>query len=524
MARSFPWRWVASLLLGAASVAAFAPVGWFPVSWLSLGGLFALLCSEVDGLRRPRHGALLALAYGLGLFLSGVSWVYVSLSVFGGMPVALAGLATVLFCAVLAGFPALAGALFVHLATCGWLARALLFAAVWVLTEWLRGWTFTGFPWLAAGYSQTPPSPLAGYAPIFGVYGVSLFCALFGALGHEIGRRWLSTTACPARRWLRWCPLLPILCAAAILLAGAMLHDLRWTEASGRSIRVALLQGNVAQDIKWRPEYFAESLRTYYRLALENPAQLTVMPETALPAFLDQVPVAYLEALRELALREHGDILLGIAIAEGRQYFNAAVSIGASPAQRYRKVHLVPFGEFVPPGFARIMALANIPMSDFSAGSDGQRPLQIAEQRVAVNICYEDAFGEELIGALPEATLLVNLSNVAWFGDSLAPTQHLQIARMRALETGRMMLRATNTGMTAIIDVDGRVRSALPPFSRGALTGEVSGYAGATPFVAWGNWPVIGCALLIVCVCTVARQRRWVAKGSRVSHVGRETK
>jgi apolipoprotein N-acyltransferase len=276
-----------------------------------------------------------------------------------------------------------------------------------------------------------------------------------------------------------------LLTLALLLGTGALLREVRWTQASGEPLSVALLQGNVAQEIKWRPERFADSLRTYYRLAQENPAQLTILPETALPAFLDQIPAEYVDELRKLALRQQGELLLGIAVAEGRQYFNAAVSLGATPSQRYSKVHLVPFGEFVPTRLCLVHGHGQYPDVQLHGWRAArQPPLQLAGQKVAVNICYEDAFGEEIIGALPAATLLVNISNVAWFGDSLAPAQHLQIAQMRALESGRMMLRATNTGMTAIVDVDGRVRSALPPFTRGALVDKVQGYAGATPFVA----------------------------------------
>lgn len=490
------------MLLGAAGVLAFAPLGWFPVNWLSLGGLFGLLSAEATNPGSSRRGAVIAGTYGFGLFLAGVSWVYVSLSVFGGMPAWLAGLATVLFCLVLALFTALAGALFVRFAAPAWFRRALLFAGLWTLTEWLRTWAFTGFPWLAAGYSQAPPSPLAGFAALLGLHGVSLFSALIGALVCEVVRRWLSTESCSARDWLRWCPAVPLLATAVVLGSGGLLREIRWTQTTGEPLSVALLQGNVAQEMKWRPEHFVDSLRAYYRLALENPAQLTVLPETALPAFLDQVPAEYLDALRQLALRHHGDLLFGIAIADGRQYFNAALSLGAGGQQRYSKRHLVPFGEFVPPGFAWFMAMANIPMSDFTAGAQAQAPMRLGGQNVAVNICYEDAFGEEIIGALPAATLLVNISNVAWFGDSLAPAQHLQIAQMRALETGRMMLRATNTGMTAIVDVDGHVQSVLPPFTRGALVGEVRGYSGATPYVRWGNWPAVLLAFLLIAVAS----------------------
>lgn len=459
-----------------------------------------MLCAEADATGRPRRGAALAAAYAFGLFLTGVSWVYVSLHVFGGMPAALAGLATVLFCGVLTLSTAVAGALFVCWAAPGWLARAVLFGSLWLLAEWSRGCAFTGFPWLAAGYAQTPPSPLAGYAPLVGVYGVSLLTALVGAIAFEVIRRWLSTTECDGRPWLRWCPALPLLIVGLILSVGSVLREIRWTEPAGEPLTVALLQGNVAQEMKWRPERFVDSLRTYYRLALEHPARLTVLPETALPAFLEQVPAAYLEELEQLAIRREGNLVFGIAVNARGRYFNSAVSLGVDGRQRYDKVHLVPFGEFVPPGFAWFMELVNIPLSDFSAGPVRQPPLQLTDQRVAINICYEDVFGEEIIAALPAATLLVNVSNVAWFGDSLAPAQHLQIARMRALESGRVMLRATNTGMTAIVGADGRVQSVLPPFSRGALVAEVRGYTGATPYVQWGNGPGIILALLLVAV------------------------
>lgn len=503
-------RLLGALLLGATSVLAYAPLGWVPLIWLALGGLFGLL----GACTTARDGARIGAAFGFGMFISGVSWVYVSLSVFGGMPAPVAGLATVLFCAVLAIFPAMAGALFVRFAPAHWLRRALFFAALWALAEWLRGWVLTGFPWLAVGYSQAPPSPLAGYAPVLGVYGVSLICALVAALAYEVFRRWLSAESCGVSsglRWLRWCPALPLLTVALIFAIGGLLRDVRWSEPIGEPLTVALLQGNIPQDMKWRPEKFADSLRTYHRLALEHPAQLTVLPETALPAFFDQVPREYLDELKKLATRQQGDLLFGIALSDtatgGRHYANGAVSVGASAEQRYSKSHLVPFGEFVPPGFAWFLSMANIPMSDFTPGAKTQAPMSIAGQKVAVNICYEDAFGEEIIRALPEATLLANLSNVAWFGDSLAPAQHLQIAQMRALESGRMMLRATNTGMTAIVGVDGDVQAVLQPFTRDALVGEVRGYTGTTPFVRWGNGPSMLLAVLFVGAVFFRRRR-----------------
>lgn len=469
--------------LGAVSVLAFAPFSWYILGWVGMAGLFVLLRRA----RSVRQGLLLGFAFGAGWFGVGTSWVFVSLSVFGGLPPALAGISTALFCAVLALFPALAAALFVRCRPADGLAQAAAFAALWVLAEWARSWVFTGFPWLSLGYSQSPPSLLAGFAPVFGVYGVSLATALLAAL--------LVVAADMASMRRR---IVVAALAVAVLGGGAGLRGIAWTQPSGAPVKVALLQGNVPQDLKWRPEKLSDSLAIYEALMRDHPATLTVLPETAIPAFLGQLPPAYLERLLRHALEQGGDLLFGIVVGDSEHYANAAASIGVSPTQLYSKSHLVPFGEFVPPGFQWFLDLMRIPMSNFTPGPDRQAPLAIAGQQVAVNICYEDVFGSEIIRALPQATLLVNLSNTAWFGDSLAQPQHLQIAQLRALETGRPMLRATNTGMTAIVGADGRVQAALPPFTRDALVAEVSGYAGTTPFVRWGNVPAVVAALLLL--------------------------
>ena len=467
-----------AFLLGAASVLGFAPFELFPVPLLTLAALAWLWRAAT-----PRAAALQGFAFGLGLFLAGVSWVYVSLHVFGGMPAPLAALAACLFCCLLALFPALAGYVFGRLRRGRLLVDAPLAAAAWTLSEWLRGWLFSGFPWLAFGYAQTPPSPLAGWAPLLGVYGVGFAAALiavsWGLTFHQ-RRHWPAAAAV----------------SVALLAAGAGLMRIEWTQPAGAPLSVSLLQGNIEQSLKWRPERLQLSMDAYLRLARAHPADLLILPETALPLMLDQLPRDYLAELRRAARGGQGALLLGIAAQDlhGR-YFNSAVGFGPGEVQAYRKRHLVPFGEFTPPAFAWTLALLRIPMSNFSPGAAGQAPLALAGQRVAVNICYEDVFGEELIRALPEATLLVNLSNTAWFGDSLAQPQHLQIARMRALETGRAMLRATNTGMTAIVGPRGRVERVLPPFGEGALVAEVRGHTGATPYVRWGN---AGVLLLVV--------------------------
>lgn len=473
----------AALGLGAAGVLAFAPFGLFWLAPAVCLGLFMLLRDAAT----TRRAFVLGWGFGFGFFLAGVSWIYVSLSVFGGMPPWLAGFATLLFCAVMALYPALAAAAFMRWRPPEFWRQALFFAALLALADWLRGWTFTGFPWLALGYSQAPPSPLAGFAPLLGVYGLGLLVALAGALlaAWRIG--------------------LPVL--ALLAVAGLGLRQVAWTEAVGEPVSVALVQGNISQDMKWRPDHFIRTLLTYRDLVASHPAKLTVLPETAVPAFIDQAPGDFIAEMTALAQRQGGDIILGAATGAER-YWNSAVSLGTAPMQVYSKTHLVPFGEFIPAGFAWFMAMANIPMSDFSRGPAVQPPFAVAGQQVAANICYEDAFGEEIIRALPTATLLVNMSNTAWFGKSLAQPQHLQISQLRALETGRPMLRATNTGMTAVVAPDGTVQAALPPFESAVLRTEVRGHQGMTPYARFGNWPAVLLALALLLVAVVRPRRK----------------
>ena len=453
---------------GALTVGGFAPFGLFPLPFLTL----AWLLRAWQRAASPAAAAGLGYAWGMGFFLAGVSWVYVSMHDVGGMAAPMAALATLLFCAYLALFPALAGWLFRRRAGAGIAAPALLAASAWTLTEWLRGWFLTGFPWLAIGYSQAPPSPLAGFAPLVGSYGLAFLTVLAaGLLGFG---------------WRRRGPAIAVV--VALLAGGLALRGIGWTQPTGEPLSVSLLQGNIPQTLKWDPERLPLSLETYLRLAERNPGRLTVLPETALPLFFDTVP----EEVRR-GLTRHGPALIGVAVRsrEGG-YTNGAVALAPDlRASAYAKAHLVPFGEYIPPGFSWFFDLVRIPMSDFSAGPPNQAPLAVAGQRLAPTICYEDLFGEELLRFLPSATLLVNLSNTAWFGHSLAQPQHLQIAQLRAAETGRPMLRATNTGMTAAIAADGTVAAVLEPFTVGALKVQVHGHQGATPYMHAGNLPVL---------------------------------
>jgi apolipoprotein N-acyltransferase len=495
---------IIAFFLGAVTVVGYAPFYMFPLPVVTLAGLFYLWSQAGT----PRSAALAGFAFGLGQFLFGVSWIYVSLHDYGAMPAPLAAIATFLYCAILALFPAAAGLACArpgvpHAIRCG-----LLAPAAWTLAEWMRGWLLYGFPWLAAGYSQVPVSPLAGYAPVLGIYGVTLATAATAGLIVVLWQRLTANDERGTRNAERntsfnWRFIIhhSSFIILAIWFTGYGLKQMAWTTPVGAPFNASLLQGNVAQDQKWRAERVRPTLETYRVLTESAPGELIILPETALPLFLEQVPQDYLTALAASARRNGGDVLIGVPErTPGGEYFNSVVSVGSSPPQTYRKSHLVPFGEFIPlrPVLAWIVGVLAIPLQDFSRGAEAQRPLAVAGQRVAVNICYEDAFGEEIIRQLPEATVLVNVSNVAWFGRSIAPRQHLQIAQARALETGRAMLRATNTGVTAVIGPRGEVLAAAPEFEIATVTYPVQGYGGATPYVRWGNYAVLALCLALI--------------------------
>lgn len=471
-------------------VLAFSPFDLLPLALVALAVLAHLWITA----RSARAAAGFGFVFGLGMFLAGVSWVYVSLHRFGAMPAPLAAFATLGFCVILALYPALAGWAQAKLRAPHALRAALIIPACWTLAEALRATLFTGFPWLTLG-TAVVDTPLAGFSPLGGAYGASFAVAVCAGL--------LWCVALGQARWLA------AVAFAVIGVSGAVLRDVRWTEPSGAPFTASVLQGNVPQALKFDPQRYARTLDTYARLAEASRARLIVMPETALPRMLDSVDPAYLARLEAAAKRNGGDLLLGVPVrtAPG-EYYNAVLSLGVSPRQLYYKAHLVPFGEFVPPGFGWVVRVLSIPLADFSRGPSRPRPLEVAGERVAINICYEDAYGNELLRQLPAATLLVNVSNVAWFGDSFAPAQHLQIAQARALETGRMHLAATNTGVTAAIDRDGRVLAQLAPFTEGRLELEVQGYDGATPYVRTGDWPALAlCALALGLIALRARSR-----------------
>ncbi len=483
------YKLIIACLLGGITVLGFAPFYFYFIPVITLT-LLALLWRKSHS---SIQAAIVGFAFGIGLFGAGVTWLYVSLHDFGHMEPVLAVLALIVLCAYLSLFPALVGWIAnLHWFRISWAWPGTV-AALWALTEWLRGTLFTGFPWLTIGYAQVPDSPLAGFAPIAGVYGVSLLLMLSAA--------WLACWLASRRdhHFLLW--------LGGVWIVGLGLQQIHWTDPEGEPVTVSLLQGNIPQNKKWEPAYLAATMRTYVRLVQESPSQLIVTPEISFPLYYDQAPQDYLALLTEHARLRQGDVLVGLVerLQADDSYYNTMFSFGVSPEQSYRKYHLVPFGEYIPlkAVFGWVIDVLHIPLSDFSRGGLDQPPLDLAGQRVAVNICYEDVFGEEIITKLPRASLLVNVSNDAWFGHSIGPRQHLQISQMRALETGRYMLRATNTGVTAIINERGEVLQQLEMFTTAGLHSVAQGFGGATPYVRLGNSLFLGLISLLLLISGV---------------------
>ena len=467
-----------AFILGILAVFGFAPFYVFVLPLIAIAGLVYLWASA----QHANQAFKLGFAFGLGLYCVGIYWIYISLHDFGGMPWWFAGFSTFCLCAFMALFPALVGYFSKRL------GFIILSAPVlWGLSDWVRSWIFTGFPWLTMGYSQVPHSPLAGYMPIVGVYGVSVISVFIAALiGYWIAIKPQNLI------WKRNA----IAALSLIIVAGLVLKAVEWTTATSKPISVSLIQGNIAQNTKWSPDTAQNTINTYINMVKDSKAQLIVLPETALPVISSQIDASITDALTKHAKQNNGDVIVGMVElnSETNQYFNSAFSFGVAPTQSYAKNHLVPFGEFIPlkQVFGWIYRdWLNMPLSDLSRGGWEQASMRLAGQNIGVNICYEDVFGEEIARQLPAATLLVNISNDAWYGQSYAADQHMQFSQARALETGRMMLRSTNTGATAAIDAHGYVFAHAPHDVKTVLNVQAQGYTGSTPYVAYGNWPFI---------------------------------
>ena len=482
----------AAFVAGLATALSFGPFGYFPFGVLGPVVLFYLWLEAT-----PRSCFWRGAAFGLGLFGLGISWTFVSLHVYGHMPVPLAALSVFLFTLLLAMFPAVTGLLQSY-CRCSRIVRVVVvIPALWTLTEWIRGWVLTGFPWMSLGYGQID-SVLAGFAPWVGVYGVSLMTAICAGLvvamllNGDFLRRAGAATA-----------------LIAILSLGWFVNRVDLVEPSSEPLTVTMIQGNIPLETKWHPADKDDIIKLYLDLSQAHAnSDLIVWPEAALPEYLDRLPGTFWSRIET----HPADFVLGILERvkdEGVTHsYNSVLAYTGEPSL-YRKQHLVPFGEYVPLSFLFdwIMAYLNIPMSDFSAWSGVQAPITIAGTRAAVTICYEDAFVEEVRESLGDANLLINVSEDSWFGDSFAPHQRLDMGRMRALESGRPMVRAGNSGISAAIDHKGRVTARTPQFIRTVLVTQVQPMQGTTPFVLLGTLPLIVLCFVILLLCFVAGAR-----------------
>ncbi len=479
--------WLAALA-GAATTLAFAPWGLVPLVILGPALLF-LLWENAS----PRQAAMLGFVWGSALFLAGTWWIYTAIHDFGGAPAWLAALLLLVPIAVMGAYYGILGWFAKRFDRAPRLAHwLLLLPAGWTLIEWLRGWLLSGFPWLQLGYAHSD-SLLAALAPVGGVHLVTLAGAVTaGALPLLLRGGWRERG---------------IAVAVVIAVWGGSwsLTGRQWTTPAGAEISVALLQGAIPQDEKWQAENRTATLdrfRALNRQALGQ--QLIVWPESALPMLAHEAEI-YLASIRAEARAHDSDVLIGLLEYDfdSGEIRNGLLAMGGAGDAWYYKRRLVPFGEFFPvPDFVRRwMRLMSLPYYDMTPGGEHQAALPAAGQKLGATICYEDAYGSEQLAVLGEATLLVNVTNNAWFGDSAAPHQQLQMARFRAHEAGRSLVRATSNGVTAVIAADGKIAAVAPQFVQAVLKARVQPMTGLTPYARTGNWPVLSACLLMVLIC-----------------------
>jgi len=497
-------HWLFCIALGiTVSIAGELPWG----GWLQIP-LLSLLWWRLSLLNTPQllPHFVSGFCFGLAYFVVGLWWIFISLHDIGGMNAALSVAAVVLLSAYMALFFGLASSLSSMLRQRSIFLNSAIMAAAWVLMEYLRGQLFTGFPWVGFAEAQVN-GPFAAIAPLMGGLG-STFLVVWASMQLSGWRQSLVRISIPIG-------------LALVLMLG--LNQLRFTEAIGSPISVRLIQGNFEQSLKWNPSAITQQIRFYSDVILEQRADLIVIPETAFPLTEKDLPIDALPQLKAFSQATHSNILLGlIGIVSNSngvfQYSNRALGLSPSSTSPYYydKFHLVPFGEFIPPGFQWFVNAFRIPMSDFARGNLMQAPFQIERSGqdsigAAITICYEDIFGNELASRIRNSeapvNLFVNITNLAWFGQSQAPSQQLRLSQMRSIETGLPSIRSTNTGITAVIGPDGRVLQALPQWTQASLSTSVQGFTGKTPFVVWGNWPILSLACFLLVFALLKRRR-----------------
>ncbi|MCG8377982.1 MAG: apolipoprotein N-acyltransferase [Proteobacteria bacterium] len=481
---------LSAFIIGALMPLSYAPYHYYILAILIITILFYLWTLASTA----RESFIIGYLFGLGFFGVGVNWLHISINLFGGVNLYGAIFFTYCLVAFISVYPAL----------CGYLARRffnkyhmLSLAPLWLVTEWCRGWFLTGFPWLNLGTSQTD-SPLSVYAPLLGDYGISFIICLIAVsvlqfINGTKKSRIVSTSV------------LVILCLTPLFI-----DNISWTREKTERLNVALIQGAIPQELKWKTESRQKTYDIYSTLSDTYwSGDLIIWPETAIPS-LYHLADDFIDNIKNRMQDENAMFMSGIAYKnlDSNKYFNSVLLIDDKD-RFYHKHHLVPFGEYLPlePILGAFLHFLKIPMSDFSSGKFDEKLFSTDKGIFGMSICYEDAYATEIRQSLPTANILINVSNDAWFGDSLAPHQHLQIARMRALESGRYMLRATNTGISAIIDETGQIVTQSPQFEPHALSGEVKLFEGNTPFSFYGNYVVLFISLIILLI-TYYLQRR----------------
>jgi len=471
-----------ALALGALLPLAFAPFSIWPLAFL----IPALMLTVVQGSPSARNIFFTGWLFGIGYFGFGVYWIYNSLHVFGMAPPLVAGSITGLLVVYLALAPALTFVLWHYSRRRLGDTGLWLLPLFWFSLEWFKGWFITGMPWLSLGYSQTG-SPLAGFAPLIGVYGISALCLFMSVALYLLLRD---------KRY----PMLAVL--LLLPLSGWLLQQVDWTEPQPQSLKVSMVQGNIPQEVKWRRNQRQNIFNTYWRETSQLwDSDLIIWPETALPGNSEEIEEPFLQPLEQAAIANGVKVLSGLVFSEREheRYYNSLILLGEKRSL-YHKRHLVVFGEYYPMRWLLdlLSGLINIAYSDLTPGPLVQETMTVGDSTLGVSICFEDAFSRDIMLALPEANLLVNVSNDAWFGNSTAPHQHLQIAQMRSLETERVMLRSTNTGVSAFIDYKGRLVKRSEQFKTESISAEVRGRSGVTPFYYFASAQGILSVLIII--------------------------
>lgn len=483
-----------AILLGAMLMLAFAPFEIYPLAIIAPAGLCALIYHA-----SRQRAFWLGYMFGIGLFASGVYWIYISISQYGDVPAIGAGALTAALILYLSIFPGAACYFTNRYFTHDPHARLIFaFPAIWVLSEWIRSWLFTGFPWLIIGYSQTN-SPLKGYAPIFSVYGVSIAVMMTSAL--------LINGIIHIRKKNYQSGYLNLLAIVSIWLLGSALTLIPWSQPTGKPLTVSLIQGNIPQSLKWQPENVSLSFNRYQEMTapLWKNSDIIIWPEIAIPVPLQNAQ-DFINDMSATAEKNNVSLILGIPIAasDGDGYHNAIISLGKYQTA-YLKRHLVPFGEYVPfrKIFARAFDFMNVPMSNLKAGNFNQPPMQLGNIRILPSICYEIAYPGITRTEDPRTNIILTITNDAWFGESTAQAQHLQMAAMRSIEMAKPGLFVSNDGITAIIGPTGLIVAEAPAHVSHTLTGSVQPYFGLTPWMRNGIDPVL--VLMIVLLALAYR-------------------